>query len=190
MKLGEKQETWTKPVPLKTKTKQLDTTSSRALNKVNTVQKDRKEAASTDVKTIASKPPSAAPPISAPGMYKGKIVESKIGSIWKANARAAESQSTGNVAKSRSRSVSELPRCGTQKPASRPTVTSCRPVSTVPLTVAPTKASGSQVSKTNISVTDKVNMPPVTSKLSQYRLTMETAEQRRYFVLFFTQTNL
>lgn len=210
----------TKNGPLKNKAKQVDTRSisGEALKKVKTVQKDGKEAAAaaaTDVKKIAAdvpKPPAAMPTSrSAPGMYKGKIVQSKIGSIWKSSATVGgaepklsepktESQRVGNVPKSRSKSVGDLPGCGTQKPASKsvfnrptqvfkPTVTSRPPARTVPATltstssrnttVAPTKGSGIQNSKPKITMTDKVNKPPVSSKLSQYRFNKETTEQRR-----------
>ncbi|XP_029029401.1 cytoskeleton-associated protein 2 isoform X2 [Betta splendens] len=190
-------QTLKKHVPFKTNTEQVDTTSSKAPSMVNPVQKERKEAVSNNVRIIAeevAKPTSAMPSKSAPGMYKGKVVQSKIGSIWKASARATVIQNPGNVTKSRSRSVSDLARCGPQKPASssvitRPPVSSCHPGKTVPATlaktsskntnVAPTKVSGSQTSKINISVTDKVMKAPVCNKLSQYRLTMETTEQRR-----------
>lgn len=221
LKCNEKQETLTKTGSLKAKAKQVETrsVSSEALKKVKTVQKDRKgDAAVTDIKKIAAevRMPAAAVPSSkpAPGMYKGKIVQSKIGSIWKSSltvgcaepkpsAPKTESQRVGNVTKSRSKSVSDLPGCGTQKPSSKsvfnrpiqvskPTVSSrppagfCSarpPARTVPATrnttVAPTKGSGTQNSKPNITMTDKVNKPPVSSKLSQYRFTMETTEQRR-----------
>lgn len=234
LKSNEKQETSTKNGPLKAKAKQVDTrsVSSEAPKKVKTVQKDGKgAAAATDIKKSAAevqKPPAAAPSSKpAPGMYKGKIVQSKIGSIWKSSftvgcaepipAPKTESQRVGNVTKSRSKSVSDVPRCGTHKPssksvfnrptqvskpavASRPPAGFCSarpPARTVPATltstsfrnttVAPTKGSGTQNSKSNIRVTDKVNKPPVSSKLSQYRLAMETTEQRRYF--FFSSTH-
>lgn len=66
----------------------------------------------------APKPPAASqPPRSAPGMYKGKIVESKIGSIWKSSVAVSSeslkstvakpaSQRTGNLTKSVSTSAS------------------------------------------------------------------------------------
>lgn len=239
----------TKNGPLKAKAKTADTraTSGEALKKLKTVQRDGKGAAATDVtqrqthsqaflteqvvkhKKIveeAPKPPAAVPSSkSAPGMYKGKIVQSKIGSIWKSSATAGgaypkpsatktESQRVGNVTKSRSKSVVDLPGHGPQKPAltrsksaserpapvSKPAVTSRPPAGfrsarpparTFPATltstssrntnVASTKGTGIQNSRPKIQVTDrKVNKPPVSSSLSQYRFTMETTEERRY----------
>ncbi|XP_031167012.2 cytoskeleton-associated protein 2 [Sander lucioperca] len=207
----------------------VDTT---ALKKANTVQKDRKgaAAAATDVKlrqthsrgflteqavktkkmvAEAPKPPAAVPSSRpAPGMYKGKIVQSKIGSMWKSTATVggadpkppapkAEVQRIGNVTKRRSMSVADLPVHVSQKPAatrtksvsdepahvSKPPATSrpraglysARPAArTVPATLAGTSA------KPNIPAADKkVNKPPVSNALSQYRFTMETAEERR-----------
>lgn len=233
--------------PLKAKAKQADTrsTSGEALKKVKTVQRDGKGAAVTDVRqrqthsqaflteqavrdrkivAEAPKPPAAvASSKSAPGMYKGKIVQSKIGSIWKSSATMGgadpkpsapktERQRVGNVTKIRSKSVADRPGHGTQKPAqtrsksvldrpaymSKPAVTSrppagfCSarpPARTVPATLTstssrntkgPTKGCGTQNSKPKIPVTDKkVNKPPVSSTLSQYRFSMETAEERR-----------
>uniref|UniRef100_A0A3B4V8W6 Si:ch211-266i6.3 n=1 Tax=Seriola dumerili TaxID=41447 RepID=A0A3B4V8W6_SERDU len=249
LKSNEKEETLAKNGPLKAKAKQADTKLAcvEALKKVKTVQKDGKgAAAASDVtqrqtysrafhteqavkhrKMVAEapKPPAAAQSFkSAPGMYKGKMVQSKIGSIWKSSAsldridhkRSApktESQRVGNAAKARSKSVADLPRHGTQKPApprlksvvSRPAQVSKSavishppagfysaraPARTVPATltstssrnttVAPTKGRGTQNSKPKIPVIDnKVNKPPVSSTLSQYRFTTETAEERR-----------
>ncbi|KAK5918685.1 hypothetical protein CgunFtcFv8_003426 [Champsocephalus gunnari] len=171
----------------------------------------------------APKPPAAVPSSkSAPGMYKGKIVQSKIGSIWKSTTSISEldtkpsapktqGQRVGNVTKCRSKSVADLPGYSMQKPVptssksaldrhaqvsksalfSRPPAgfRSARPPArTAPATlastssrntkVAPTKGTSTQNSK--ISVTDKkVNQPPVSSALSQYRFNMETAEERR-----------
>lgn len=171
----------------------------------------------------APKPPAAVPSSkSAPGMYKGKIVQSKIGSIWKSTTSISEldtkpsapktqGQRVGNVTKCRSKSVADLPGYSMQKPVptssksaldrhaqvskpalfSRPPAgfRSARPPArTAPATlastssrntkVAPTKGTSTQNSK--ISVTDKkVNKPPVSSALSQYRFNMETAEERR-----------
>lgn len=171
----------------------------------------------------APKPPAAVPSSkSAPGMYNGKIVQSKIGSIWKSTTSISEldtkpsapktqGQRVGNVTKCRSKSVADLPGYSMQKPVptssksaldrhaqvskpalfSRPPAgfRSARPPArTAPATlastssrntkVAPTKGTSTQNSK--ISVTDKkVNKPPVSSALSQYRFNMETAEERR-----------
>uniref|UniRef100_A0A3Q0R5K4 Si:ch211-266i6.3 n=1 Tax=Amphilophus citrinellus TaxID=61819 RepID=A0A3Q0R5K4_AMPCI len=156
------------------------------------------------------------------GLYKGKIVQSKIGSIWKASTNVGadpnpsapkmENQRAGNVARRRSKSVAEMPRCGIQKPApvrsksvsdrrpqmSRPAASSrpagfssARPptrivpatltiASSRNTTVAPTKASGTQNPKPKISETDKkVSKPPASNAISQYRFTMESAEERR-----------
>ncbi|XP_018547017.1 cytoskeleton-associated protein 2 [Lates calcarifer] len=248
LKSNEKEETLAKNGPLKAKAKQADmrSTSGEALKKAKSGQKDGKRAAPSDVtqrqtysqafvteqavrhKKIvaeATKPPATVQSSrSAPGMYKGKIVQSKIGSIWKSSvsvdradpkpsALKTERQRVGNTTKTRSKSVADLPGHGTQKPAptrsksavdrpaqvSKPTVTSRPPAGftsarpparTVPATlsstscrnttVAPSKGSGIQVSKPKISATDKkVNKPPVSSTLSQYRFTMETAEERR-----------
>lgn len=239
--------------PLKAKTKPANAraTSGEALKKVKTVQRDGNGVPATDVKqrqthsqaflseqvvkhkkivAEAPKPPAAVPSSKpAPGMYKGKIVQSKIGSIWKSSATAGgadpkpaapktKSQMVGNATKSRSKSVADLPGRGTQNPAltrsksvsekpaqvskpavSKPAVTSRRPTgvcsahppartfqatltstTTRNTNVAPTKRSGIQNSKPKIPVTDKkVNKPPVTSTLSQYRFNMDTAEERR-----------
>ncbi|XP_054611419.1 cytoskeleton-associated protein 2 isoform X2 [Dunckerocampus dactyliophorus] len=108
------------------------------------------------------------------GMYKGKIVQSKIGSIWKSSAAPAvpktESQRVDNLAK-------HLP-----KPAvtSRPTRTA-RPMTTT--TTAQRNTGSRNTTKapttTRIIATDKkVKKPPVTSTLSQYRST-ETAQEKR-----------
>lgn len=232
--------------PLKAKAKKAETrvTSGEALKKV--VQRDGKGAVSTGVqqrqthsrcfltekavkvKKIAAeapKPPAAVPLVkSAPGMYKGKIVQSKIGSIWKSSATLGgadpkpsapktESQRVGHVTKIRSNSVTDIPGHGTQKPTQtrsksvldrpaqmpKPTIASHPPAGfysarpparTVPATltststrnanVAFTKRSGTRNSKPKIPLTDKnVSKPPVTSTVSQYRFTMESAEERR-----------
>lgn len=178
-------------------------------------------------KIVAEAPKPPAPALSsrpAPGMFKGRIVQSKIGSIWKSSAsldRAdpkpsapkTESQRVGNLTKSRSKSVADLPRNGAHKPAptrsksvfdrpaqvSKAAVTSRPPAGfysarpparTLPATltsassrnttVAPTKGGGTQNSKPKIPVTDrKVNKPPVSSTISQYRFNQETADERR-----------
>ncbi|XP_077361904.1 uncharacterized protein LOC144006759 [Festucalex cinctus] len=123
-----------------------------------------------------------------PGMYKGKIVESKIGSIWKSSATAApkpENQKFGNLTKSRSKSVSDVPRRVLQKPvpprsksafdgraqASKPATSGSVPGTLRNATVA--------VAKPKVAQTDqKAKKPPVTSTLSQYRST-ETTQERR-----------
>nr|XP_046267192.1 cytoskeleton-associated protein 2 [Scatophagus argus] len=248
LKSNKKEGTVAKNGPLKAKVKQGDTrsTSGEALKKIKIVQRDGKEAAATDVKqrqthsqaflseqamqdkkmiTEVPMPPAAVPSSkSALGLYKGKIVKSKIGSIWKSSATVGEadpkpsapkpeSQRVGNVSKIRSKSVADLPGNGTQKPAqtrsksvldrpaqvSKPAVTSRPPAGfysahpparTVPATLSNTssrntnvtfsKRNGTQTSKPKIPVTDKkVNKPSVSSSQSQYRFTMETAEERR-----------
>ncbi|XP_075958396.1 cytoskeleton-associated protein 2 [Anarhichas minor] len=221
-------------------------TSGEALKKAKTVQKEGKGAAAAfDVKprqthsrcflteqilkhkkivAEAPKPPAPGPSSkSTLGMYKGKIVQSKIGSIWKSTATVGGAdpkpsaprtggQMVGNEMKRRSKSVADLPGHGVWKPvqtrsksvtdrpaqvtkpavASRPVgFHSARlPVRTVPTTlastssrnakVAHTKGSGAHNAKPKIPVTNKqVNKPLVSSALSQYRYTMETAEERR-----------
>lgn len=239
------EETLAENGPLKAKT-DTRSTSAEALKKVKTVQKDGKGgAAATGVKprqthsqvfraqqavrhkqilAEAPKPPAPVPPSkSAPGMYKGKVVQSKIGSIWKSttavggadpkpSAPKTDSQRVGNVRTGRSKSKSVADLHVAKKPvpirsksvvdrpaqASKPAVTSrpagfnsARPAArTIPATlastsarntkVAPTKGSGTQNSKPKIPVTDKkVNKPPVSNACSQYRFTVETAEERR-----------
>lgn len=243
---------WGKSGALKASAKPVYTRSASGgdLKKVKSVQRDEKGAAAAagdatqrqthsqaflsdqavKHKKIAAEAPNPPAPVQsskpAPGMYKGKVVQSKIGSIWKSSAKAGgadpkppapkpESQRVGNFTKSRSKSVVELQGRHAPKPApsrsksvsddlahaSKPTVTSRPPtafrsarppVRTVPATLtrtssrnttaALTKGSGTQSSKPKIAVTDKkVKKPPVTSTLSQYRYSMETAEERRYF---------
>ncbi|CAK6969541.1 cytoskeleton-associated protein 2 [Scomber scombrus] len=253
VKRNEKEQTLGKSGPLKASAKPAYTRSASGdiLKKVKSVQRDMKgvavaAAAGGDAKQrqthsraflsdqavkhkkIAAEAPKPPAPVQstkpAPGTYKGKVVQSKIGSIWKASAKAGgadpkppapkpESQRVGHFTKSRSRSVVELQGRRAPKPApsrsksvsdelaqaSKSTVTSRPPtafrsarppVRTVPATLtstssrnttaALTKASGTQSSKPKIPVTDKkVNKPPVTSTLSQYRYSMETVEERR-----------
>ncbi|XP_034463608.1 cytoskeleton-associated protein 2 isoform X1 [Hippoglossus hippoglossus] len=243
VKSNKKEETSAKHGSLKPKPKLVDTKSTcgDALKKTKTAQKDGKPAAASDVarrqtysraflteqavkhqKIVAEvpkRPAAALSSRSALGMYKGKIVESKIGSIWKSTASLdsadlkplaskTERQRVQNVKKTRSQSVSDLPGPGTRKPAptvsksafnrpaqaSRPPVTSRPPAGfysarpstrTVPATgsrnptVTATKGSGSLNSKPKIPVKDKANKPPVSSTLSQYRLTADTTEERR-----------
>ncbi|XP_062289214.1 cytoskeleton-associated protein 2 [Scomber scombrus] len=253
VKRNEKEQTLGKSGPLKASAKPAYTRSASGdiLKKVKSVQRDMKgvavaAAAGGDAKQrqthsrvflsdqavkhkkIAAEAPKPPAPVQstkpAPGTYKGKVVQSKIGSIWKASAKAGgadpkppapkpESQRVGHFTKSRSKSVVELQGRRAPKPApsrsksvsdelaqaSKPTVTSRPPtafrsarppVRTVPATLtstssrnttaALTKASGTQSSKPKIPVTDKkVNKPPVTSTLSQYRYSMETVEERR-----------
>ncbi|XP_053297219.1 cytoskeleton-associated protein 2 [Pleuronectes platessa] len=243
VKSNEKEETSAKHGPLKPKPKLMDrrSTYGDALKKTKTAQKDGKPAAASDVarrqtlsraflteqavkhqKIVAEvpkRPAAALSSRSALGMYKGKMVESKIGSIWKSTASLdsadlkpvaskTERHSVQNVKKVRSQSVSDLPKPGTKKPAptvsksafnrpaqvSRPAVTSRPPTGfysarpstrTVPATksrnpaMTATKGSGSLSSKPKIPVKDKVNKPSAASTLSQFRLTAETAEEKR-----------
>lgn len=155
------------------------------------------------------KPPTASqPPRPAPGMYKGKIVESKIGSIWKSSVavsseslkstvRKPASQRTGNMTKSASTSASGR---GTQTSASilnksvKPAVNShppkafsaCPPARSVPIaarprnsTVVQSKRCGTLIAKPKVPVTDKNTKPPLTSTISQFRTNSETAEEKR-----------
>lgn len=176
------------------------------------------------IAVAAPKPPTAVqPPKSAPGMYKGKIIQSKIGSIWKSStsvdkldvkptAPKMTGQRIGNAARGRSKSVSDLAAHSTQRSASaaskmvvkrpahvsKPPVTSrpagfysARPLTrTVPATLtstsskstslAPAKASRTQDAKPKVPVADKkVNKPPVSRTLTQYRFTKETEEEKR-----------
>ncbi|XP_070700405.1 cytoskeleton-associated protein 2 [Pempheris klunzingeri] len=234
LKSNKKEELLARNGPLKAKAKTVApwSTSGEAPRKEKTAQRDGRGASADEVKlrqthsqaflsgqvvnhkkmvAEAPKPPTTVPSSKpAPGMYKGKIVQSKIGSIWKSSTTAGgaqlkppapktESRRLGNVSKSRSKSVAELDGRGTLNPALKPSVArrppagfhSARPAArtvraTVTCTssrntnVAPTKGSGTQSLKPKIPVTDKkVNKPPVTSTLSQYRLTMESAEERR-----------
>ena len=243
VKSNDKVETSAKHVFLKPKPKLVDTRSTcgDALKKTKTAQKDGKPAAASDgarqlthsraflteqavkhqkiVAEVPKGPAAALSSRSALGMYKGKIVESKIGSIWKSTASLdsadikpvaskTERQRVQNVKKTRSQSVSDLPGPGTKKPAptvsksafnrpaqaSRPAVTSRPPAGfysarpstrTVPATrprnptVTATKGSGSLNSKPKMPVINKVNKPPASSTLSQYRLTTETTEEKR-----------
>lgn len=240
LKNQKKEETVAKNGNMKAKAKQADTkqTPGEVLKKVKTVQRDGQRATeerkmhtqaflseqvAKDKKTVAEVPKlpaSAAKP--APGTYKGKIVQSKIGSIWKSSATVGgaepkksglkpESQKVGHVTKIRSKSVADLPGRGTQRPAptrsksvvdkpaqvsksafkSRPPAgfLSSRPpaTTTVPATITSnrntnvvfTKRNGISSSKTKMPGTDKVNKPPVSSTISQYRFNMETTEERR-----------
>nr|XP_020486868.1 cytoskeleton-associated protein 2-like isoform X1 [Labrus bergylta] len=244
LKSNKKEETLAKSGPLKAKEKQTDTrsTSGEALKK--TVQRNVRGATVTEVKqrqthsqaflseqavrhkkmvAEAPKPPAAVTSSKpAPGTYKGRIVQSKIGSIWrssvavgavdpKPSAPKTEIQRVGNVTKIRSKSAVDALGNGTQKPvplrsvSEKPALVSKRPVTsrppagfrsarppvrTIPATltststrntkVAPIKASGGLNSKLKVSVTDrKLNKPPVSSTISQYRLNVESAEERR-----------
>ncbi|XP_061596188.1 cytoskeleton-associated protein 2 [Cololabis saira] len=185
------------------------------------------EQAQRHKKTVreAPKPPAVVPSSKpAPGMYKGRIIQSKIGSIWKSSdtlasadlkpsAPKAERKVVGSVAKnSVSKSAAEMSGRGIQHSAttryksvsdrsaqvSKSTANSYRPAGvcsarpaarTVPAAsvtagsrktnVAPLRPGGNQGAKPKAPVTDKVKKPVASSSLSQYRLSMETAEERR-----------
>uniref|UniRef100_A0A3B4H294 Uncharacterized protein n=1 Tax=Pundamilia nyererei TaxID=303518 RepID=A0A3B4H294_9CICH len=150
----------------------------------------RAKAKQTDTRSVpeAQKPAPAAVSLSrnALGMYKGKIVQSKIGSIWKASA--------GMMDPNPSAPKTENQRHGTQKPApvrsksvsdgpaqvSKPAACSRHPAGfssarpparIVPATlttagsrnttVAPTKAGGTHNPKTQISEPDKKVSKPL-----------------------------
>lgn len=236
------------------------TSSGEALQKTKTVQKDGRGGAEADAKkrqtlsqaflteqTVRQRklvaeaplPPAAVPPSkSAPGMYKGKVVQSKIGSIWKSkssvggmdqksiakpSAPKAERQKFGNLTKDKSKSVADLPKRGIQK--SQPTRSksvcdgslpvSKRPITNRPMTgfrpaVPPARAisatlagprsntstvmpkgKGTQNNKpTMLVVTDKKVNKPVSSTLTQYRVSMETAEERKCVIFDFTSHTL
>ncbi|XP_076024545.1 cytoskeleton-associated protein 2 [Genypterus blacodes] len=243
LKGNEKETTSRKDGPCKVKPRRGDVklTSGQTVKKV---QRDEKGAAAKPAtcsqvfftaQTVkhrklvaeAPKPPATVSSKSAPGMYKGKIIQSKIGSIWRSGATAGEavpksssaptteSQKVGNVSKSRSNSVTEMPWRGIQKPrpapgrsksvsdgsttVSKPAVTrrpaarvhsAVPPARTIPATLKvpssrnatkmPPKGRGAVNSKPKVLNTDKkVSKPPVSSTLSQYRFSMETAEERR-----------
>ncbi|XP_023137618.1 cytoskeleton-associated protein 2 [Amphiprion ocellaris] len=238
LKNNEKEETVAKNYPFKAKPKQVGTrsTSAEVLKKVKIVQRDGKAETEETVKhkkivAEAPKPSAVQSSKSAPGMYKGKVVQSKIGSIWKTSAYvgavdpkpSAPKTGSQNMAKRRSKSASEMPGRGTQKPVptrsksvserlaqvsksvserpaqvSKPGTSSrrpagfcsARPTRTIPATLtstssrnttaASTEARGTQNSKSKMPVTDKkVSKPPISSTLSQYRITTETAEERK-----------
>lgn len=222
--------------------KQTDTQlkSDEALKKVKTVQRGGQGAPAEKRQTHSRaflteqvvkqkkmvaevpKPPASVPSSKpAPGMYKGKIVQSKIGAIWKSGAPVVradtkpsapkvESQKVGNGTKVRSKSVADLhdtkrpaqtrPKSALDRPVQvpKPAVTSRPPAGsfsarpptrTVPVTLTSTsyrntnmtftKKNGMESSKPKIPGTDKKVNKPISSTLSQYRFTMETAEERR-----------
>ncbi|XP_037323214.2 cytoskeleton-associated protein 2 [Pungitius pungitius] len=224
------EDTMAKNGPLKAKADP-QSTSGEAEKRGKTVQKEAKGVAASvklhqthsraflcqqtvkhKVVAEAPKPPAAGPPSkSALGMYKGKIVQSKIGSIWKPTAGGADLK-TGdrNEMRRRSKSIAEMPGHGAQKPfqtssksvmdgtaqVTKPAVVSRpagvqsarRPASAVSETlascrnanVAPVQRGGTHRSQPKSLATNKqVNKPPVSSTLSQYRFTMENAEERR-----------
>lgn len=194
--------------------------------RVKTFIKDGQEAAATgkqparsravlceqvakDNRTIEEVP---APPATAPsklGLYKGKVVQSKIGAIWKTSTTACSAETKpptikakipnvkNNVQSTSAAAAAAARRPAVQKPAQvarsavtgRPPPAQCfparpptRPVhskisNTVPRNSK--KAPSNENSKPSTLRAEKVNKP-ASSSLSQYRLTMETAEERRY----------
>ncbi|XP_043997228.1 cytoskeleton-associated protein 2 [Gambusia affinis] len=187
-------------------------------------QRDTKDVKAQILKpAVAEAPKQSLKP--APGMYKGRIVQSKIGSIWrssdslsaaviKAPARKPESEKVkGTAIKNRSKSVTEVSRQVAKRPVpmrsksvsdqphqvGRPPVGNYRPAgfcsarpptrtltATLPpatsrsTTVAAIKPRGGQNTKPKIPVTDKkASRPVISSTLSQYRVAMETAEEKR-----------
>ncbi|XP_056141173.1 cytoskeleton-associated protein 2 [Lampris incognitus] len=173
--------------------------------------------------TKSANPPAAVPTAkSAPGMYKGRVVQSKIGSIWKSSVALGgtdqtstarplpskvKSKTVETLAKTRSKSVADLPRRVVQQPKpgkSNSVSDGFPPVSSYPITnrqnkfchtstataaAAPSssrtntvpKGKGTQGDKAKVQVTTdrKVSKPPVSSSISQYRISVETAEERR-----------
>ncbi|TKS83671.1 Cytoskeleton-associated protein 2 [Collichthys lucidus] len=248
LKSSKREETLAKNV-LQAKARQADTrstsSSDKPLKKVLTVQRDGTdvqrqthsraflaEKAVKDKKIIAAEAPqqpAAAPSSkSAPGMYKGKIIESKIGSIWKSSATVSttgpkpESQRGGKVTqtgstwkssatvsrtgpKPESQKVGKVTQTGsTWKSSATGSRTGPKPESqrvgkvaqtgstwksSATLSRAGFKPESQRVGRVTkiisadlpkIPATDKkVNRPVVSSTLSQYRMTAETAEERR-----------
>ncbi|XP_037544077.1 cytoskeleton-associated protein 2 [Nematolebias whitei] len=157
----------------------------------------------------ASKPPAAAlSSKSAPGMYKGRVVQSKIGSIWKSSsavgtaepkplAPRSESQRVGVMAKNhrslsvaghsvhrpapmRSKSVSDKPAQVTKAGAgnSCPAGPPTRTVSATAASARP-KTTTAAPNKSRREENTKVNKPAASSTRRQYRFTVETAEEKR-----------
>lgn len=146
-------------------------------------------------------PPSTAP--SKLGVYKGKVVQSKIGAIWKTSITASSAETTTTTTKA-STIKAKIPnvknvvqstsaaaqRQVVQRPAqvARSAVTTrfpsqppARPVHSKITNTAPRnhkKVASNENSKPSVVRTEKVNKP-ASSNLSQYRLTTETAEERR-----------
>lgn len=145
------------------------------------------------------KPSAVQPSKPAPGLYKGKIIESKIGSIWKSSVpvrnedQKPTAQKAGNGVTSAAGRGTSAPSSRSVKPIvnSRPpnTFSSARPpVRSVPTiarprnaTVAQSRRCGTLIAKPKVPVTDtKARKPPVSSTVSQYRATnAETAEEKR-----------
>ncbi|KAG7515819.1 hypothetical protein JOB18_016612 [Solea senegalensis] len=210
--------------PLKAKVKEtgIRSMSSEPPKKVKTAQKIEKGVYATEQRThsqafiakqatkhkkmVAEAPkPSAVVPSSksAPGMYKGKIVQSKIGSIWKSSTsldRAdpkTENQRDGNVSKQRSKSV-DLPQCGTRRPApassrpaqvAKPAVASrppavfhlaCLTARTVPATLTSISSRNRTVAATKGSgtLTMKPKVPVTDKKVSKPPVTSSLSHYR------------
>ncbi|CAL8235604.1 unnamed protein product [Boreogadus saida] len=155
----------------------------------------------------------------APGLYKGKVIQSKIGSIWKTSVVAnegdkkptarpstakVESRRVDNLSKRLTMSVADLPCRADHKPKSTrsksvsdgPLPVPKRPVTGRPPTALrtappphrstrpapPISANTSVMTKETETrnVRDKkVYQPSVSSSLSQYRVPMESAAERR-----------
>lgn len=142
-------------------------------------------------------PPASQPPKPAPGTYKGRIVESKIGSIWKSSApvrnkdqksttQSSTNQKAGNgVTSAAGRGISASMRSvkptvstfSSVRPPARSVPTTTRPRNA---TVAQNRRCGTLIAKPKVPVTDtKANKPPVTSTVRQYRANSETEEEKR-----------
>ncbi|XP_072302823.1 cytoskeleton-associated protein 2 [Eucyclogobius newberryi] len=151
----------------------------------------------------APKPTALQPPRPAPGMYKGKIIESKIGSIWKSGVPAtrdqkstapnAAYQKSGSVTTSAAGRGSKTSAATLNRPVkpttnSRPPsgFSSARPPArSMPTTARPKNATvdqgrrcGTLIVKPKVPVTDKTaSKPPAT--IGQYRTNVETAEEKK-----------
>lgn len=141
------------------------------------------------------------PPITAAaklGMYKGKVVESKIGALWKTGTAACSAETKTTKESTIKAKIPAVKNCvqttasaaaAVQRPAQvvRSTVTSRFPTRPPARPVHSTHAAPRNLKKatfnekptTRIVRTEKVHKP-ASSHLSQYRLTIETAEERRY----------
>uniref|UniRef100_A0A8C5F0V9 Cytoskeleton-associated protein 2-like n=1 Tax=Gouania willdenowi TaxID=441366 RepID=A0A8C5F0V9_GOUWI len=203
MKSSINKETVAKKDPLKAKGKWADVkvASSNAPKQMKTVQSDGKEATFQKINTVVPKPSVKV----APGMYKGKIIQSKIGSIWKSSSASQppapkpQNHRDAKVPQSRSKSVSEMSGSKAQKPTLTRSAANSRPAGfysarppartfTATLTttssrkapVIPSTGRGTQSAKPKMPVPDKkVNKPSVSSSVSQYRVSMESTEERR-----------
>lgn len=173
-----------------------------------------REQVGKDNKLLGEIPAPPATATSKLGVYKGKVVQSKIGAIWKTGTTTCRAETNTMMtttkrstikAKLPSRGVQTMstaaaavgaaPRQAVQRPVqvARSTVTGrlpshppARPVHSKITHTAPRnlkKATFKENSKPSIVRTEKVNKP-ASSSLSQYRLTSETAEERRYVFIF------